>query len=291
MAPSRRPTPAQIRERRARTAAIVLGVFMLIIGFIQGPKLLKSISGGSSGSTPAETSATATVSATAVATITPSSAMGSGQLFAFSLLKKQANPFHSQMPTAVPTSAATQTTTTSSGSAKQPERYRRYDYDDAGRLHDELDYDHATPPTTTAGVTTTPAPITLPVTVTTPSGLLAAVIKVNGKVERIGVQGTFPKKVPLFELISFKGKRAKIKVVGGSFADGQSYLFLTPGQKVTFVNQSDGTHMSVRFVNTAHVPQEELTSPVQATTAPGSSGPPPATPATTATTATTAPSG
>ncbi len=81
-------------------------------------------------------------------------------------------------------------------------------------------------------------------------------IKVNGKVERIGVQGTFPKKTPLFELISFKGKRAKIKVVGGSFADGQSYLFLTPGQKVTFVNQSDGTHMSVRFMKTAHVPQE-----------------------------------
>ena len=251
MAQSRRPTPAQIRERRARTAAIVLGVFMLIIGFIQGPKLLKMISGGSSGSTPAETSATATVSAAAVATITPSSAAGTGQLLGFALLKKQANPFHSQMPTAAQTSATTQTATTGSGSSNASgSGSAGTTTTAAGSTSTSTSTATTTTstPTTTAGVTTTPAPVTLPITVTTPSGLLAAVIKVNGKVERIGVQGTFPKKTPLFELISFKGKRARIKVVGGSFADGQAFLLLTPGQKVTFVNQSDGTHMSVRFM-------------------------------------------
>ena len=127
-------------------------------------------------------------------------------------------------------------------------------------------------------MTTTPAPVTLPITVATPTGPIAALIKVNGNIEKIGVQGTFPTKAPLFELVSFKGKHARIKVVGGSFAGGQPYLLLTPGQKVTFVNQSDGTRMAVRFMKTAHVPQDELTSPSQTTTPSASSATPASTP-------------
>lgn len=274
MAPSRRPTPAQIRERRARTTAIVLGVFMLIVAFVQGPKLLSAISGGSSGGAATTDAATTVASATAVATITPSSSMSGGQLFGFGLLKKQSNPFHSQLPTAAPTTSGSQTSTTTTSASKGASS-------STSTAKATTTNSTTTTPTSTAAVTTTPAPVTLPITVATPVGPIAALIKVNGKLEKIGVQGTFPKKSPLFELVSFKGKQARIEVVGGSFAGGQPYLLLAPGQKVTFVDQSDGTRMSVRFMKTAHVPQEELTSPTQTTTPSGSSVAPASTTGTT----------
>ena len=47
----RRPTAAQVRDRRSKRMAIGLGVVLLVVGVIQGPKLLKQLSGKK---TPAE---------------------------------------------------------------------------------------------------------------------------------------------------------------------------------------------------------------------------------------------
>src|SRR6266404_5207825 len=44
---ARRPTAAQLREKRARTLVIAFSVVFVIVMVIQGPKLLKSLSGGS----------------------------------------------------------------------------------------------------------------------------------------------------------------------------------------------------------------------------------------------------
>src|ERR1700704_6549607 len=43
---ARRPTAAQLREKRARTLVIAFSVVFLIVMVVQGPKLLKSLNGG-----------------------------------------------------------------------------------------------------------------------------------------------------------------------------------------------------------------------------------------------------
>ena len=43
MAPPKKRTPAQVRDRRAKIAAAVLGVAFLGVAAIQGPKLLKAL--------------------------------------------------------------------------------------------------------------------------------------------------------------------------------------------------------------------------------------------------------
>ncbi len=281
MPSSRRPTAAQIRDRRARIALIAGGALLLVVGFIQGPSLFKSLSGSKSSST-VVAAPTTTPGAVAVATISPSSAMAGGQLFKLRLLKPHISPFESQMPT---TPAASGTTTTAAPPAPAKAAAPATTSTPA-----------ATQPATTAATTTTPVPTTpvpttpvsttpvsttpvsttpvsttpvstSPITFTAPTGVIAAVVKVNGKRQLIGIDGMFPAKAPLFKLVSFKGKQARIKVVGGSFSSGRAYLLIPPGRKMTFLNESDGSRFVVLFVKTTHAPQENLSSPTTDTTA------------------------
>jgi hypothetical protein len=268
-ASGRKPTQAQVRDRRAKMAAIILGVALLAVGFLQGPKLLKAIDGGSAKLT--VTDANVTTSAAVVASIGPS--LGSGQVAGLTLLKQHPAPFHSQMPVVAAVNsgsgqpAAGTTTNASKGSAGKATATG------TTTTATTTTSKTTTPAVTTPTVTTNPAALTLPVT-PAPTGPIAAVLKVDGKTEYIGVKGTFPAKSPLFELVSFKGKKARIKVVGGSFSGGEPYLLLEPKQQVTFVNQVDGSKMVVKFVKTTHVDSpEQLTSPTtgSATAAPTSS--------------------
>jgi len=256
----------------------VLGVGFLAVAVIQGPKLLKMIQGSSSSSTVATSNATSTspgLSGTAT-TISPGpgaavAGLGPGQLSGFSLF----NPVVPFKPIPKPaTSSPTSTTSTPGGKGSVA----------AAKTATTT----ATPPTTTtptttnaktqsATTTTTPAP---PVTFTVPNGVTAAVVTVNGKKQLFGAGATFPQEAPLFKLHSIAKKGLKIGVLGGTFVNGQPYLVLQQGHKVTLLNQTDGTKFVIVYVKKMIAPANELTSPTQTTTTP-------AAPATTAAAAST----
>jgi hypothetical protein len=136
--------------------------------------------------------------------------------------------------------------------------------------------------TTPAPAKTTPAP---PVTFTIPNGIAAAVVTVNGKKQLFGAGATFPQEAPLFKLAAIAKKGLEITVLGGTFADGQHYLVLRQGNKVTLLNQADGTKFVIKYVKKTFAPANELTSPTQtaasATTPASPAATAPAAPATT----------
>ena len=259
MAP-RKPTPAQMRDRRARIAAGVLGCVLLAVGGIQGPKLLKALS-GSSGSpsanavqTTESTTTGGTVSSTpgSVFATTPSSS--AGQIDGFGSFSAQ-DPFRSQMPTATGTTGATGTTAAPGATKK------------AATTPATTTQAATTAQTTTTKTTTTAAtqppvpPVTFTTTTAAPTGVAAAVLEINGKRALVGVGGMFPVKTPLFRFASLTAKHLRIGVVGGSFADGRTFVVLQAGREVTLLNQSDGTRFMIRFVHMTHAPLDTLTSP------------------------------
>jgi hypothetical protein len=101
------------------------------------------------------------------------------------------------------------------------------------------------------------------VTFTVPNGIVAAVVTVNGKKQLFGAGATFPQDAPLFKLAAIAKKGLEIKVLGGTFIDGKPYLVLTQGNKVTLLNQSDGTKFVIKYVKKTFAPANELTSPTQ----------------------------
>jgi len=116
-------------------------------------------------------------------------------------------------------------------------------------------------------------------------------VTVNGRKQLFGAGATFPQDAPLFKLAAIAKKGLEIGVLGGTFADGQHFLVLRQGNKVTLLNQSDGTKFVIVYVKKTFAPANELTSPTQtaaSATTPGSATTPaapaataPAAPATT----------
>jgi hypothetical protein len=78
----------------------------------------------------------------------------------------------------------------------------------------------------------------------------SAQISVNGQIEGVGVNATFPTADPVFKLLSVSAKSAKIAVDGGTYATGASSITLRKGEAVTLVNTADGTRYLVVLVST-----------------------------------------
>jgi hypothetical protein len=250
MSPAK-PTPAQIRDRRAKRAMIVLGVVFVAALAIQGPKLLKMIhkssppvNAASVNVQPISGGTATTGSTTVVAASPPALALASGASTTPSQLQGLGrfavkDPFYAQN--------VTTTTTTASASATQSAQT-----------------------TTTAATTTTPATKPLPIgkpgrttpapttttsptqfTVTTPAAPPnAAVVLANGKRETVPVGASFPSDAPLFKLNALRQKAPaiRISVVGGSFIDGVKTIPLLMGKTLTFANESDGSHYVIKLV-------------------------------------------
>jgi hypothetical protein len=275
-----KPTPAQIRDRKAKRLAIGLSVVLLgIVGF-EGPTLLKLVNGSSpttttaaSATTTAGTTTTAGETATAsgattVAAPAPLVAAGPpGHLSGLALFGTK-DPFHAQVglvtpgataPAATTTAAkgakapANTTTSSSSGSSKQPALPS-----DAGAATAS-----ATTTTTTTpgaaipigGTTTTtssvPFTVTTTATTTTPEAPPnAALISIDGKKQVIFVGESFPSKQPLFKLVKLGRSHGtvRIAVVGGSFTSGIPALLLETKKRLTLANESDGTHYAIELL-------------------------------------------
>ena len=111
----------------------------------------------------------------------------------------------------------------------------------------------------------------------------AALVTVNGKKQLFGAGATFPQESPLFKLAAIAKKGLKISVLGGSFADGQRYLVLQKGNKVTLLNQSDGSKFVIVYMKKTFADATQLTSPTQTSATATTAGvPAPAAPAATA---------
>jgi hypothetical protein len=68
----------------------------------------------------------------------------------------------------------------------------------------------------------------------------SATISVNGVNEKVTVTGTFPKKDPVFRLVSLSENTAKIGIAGGTLTGGSQTVTLTKGEPLTLLNTVDG---------------------------------------------------
>jgi hypothetical protein len=209
-------SPAQARERRAKIAALVLGVVFLGVAGIQGPKLMKQLSGKHSNVVAAVAVAPA---ATGGSPSLASSAVSAGRLTHFGRFAMK-DPFHALVKDASPAGG----TAGASGPAG------------AGTAAGQLSVvPGAKNSGSTATFTQTPG-------TATPGGPVvpAALILFNGKKQLVILGGTFPAKNPVFRLVSLSLKNVKIGLVGGSFANGKTTLALPRGHKVKLANSSTG---------------------------------------------------
>jgi hypothetical protein len=68
----------------------------------------------------------------------------------------------------------------------------------------------------------------------------SATISVNGVTEKVTVSGTFPKKNPVFRLVSLSDDAAKIGIAGGTLTGGSQTVTLTKSEPLTLLNTVDG---------------------------------------------------
>ena len=206
-APKKALTPAQVRERRARIAAVVLGGVFLLVAAIQVPKLLKQLKGGGN------TQAAGAVISPAVSPGTPVSALaarnvGVGQLTRFSHFAGK-DPFKPLVNAAVGVPAQT----TPGGQPANPK------------------------------LAVVPQPTQPPVAFAQkPTGptVPAALILYNGKRLIVPLGFGFPAKHPLFRLVTLGVNTVRIGLVGGSFADGKTSTAARPRAQGLAVGLDDG---------------------------------------------------
>jgi hypothetical protein len=100
----------------------------------------------------------------------------------------------------------------------------------------------------------------------------AAVLRINGKKQIVGVDGVFPAGEPLFRLVRLgkNGKSIRISVLGGSFTSGNPWIALARGKTLTLANESDGTRYIVKLVKltNAVLPAAKASLPTPGTTTP-----------------------
>jgi hypothetical protein len=259
---NRRQQMRVAKQRRQKQIAIGGAVLLAVLLAIQAPRLLHG--GGSSAA--ATTAAETTAGATTPGETTPTSTVAGG-----------AAPTDS---TAAGASAATGAPTTHTrlpDSDVVPLRLRTQLA--SFELFDSKDpfvqqVSDQPPPTAAVPAPTAPAPGaaagsgTAPATPTAPATVIAsttqsqgtartlahnsgAVIEVNGKSERVGVDQAFPSSSPTFKLVSLANDVAMIGIAGGAYASGAQTVALQAGKTLTLVNTSDGVRYELRLVSTS----------------------------------------
>jgi hypothetical protein len=241
------------KARRQKQILAVLGVVLVAVLVIQGPKMLNMMSGSSS--TPSPTTPTATT-ATPGTTAQPSSAApltatlapglaGAGlaaspsgvadasparsksQIYSFERFDSK-NPFVQQVttpttppPTVVPptptpsTPAPAAKGTTSSSGGTTP-----------------VTASYASQPQAVSAVSTTTG---------------TALISVNGKSEMVAPGQAFPSANPTFKLVSIANGTALIGLVGGTYASGTATVTLVQGQALTLLDTTDGVRYQLQL--------------------------------------------
>jgi hypothetical protein len=254
------------KQRRQKKILIVLGVALLGVLVLQGPKLLDQLNGsstpaaapadtsggtttasgstvvpsGAAATTPTGTVAGSTTTTTTVPAGVPRTVLvgvtvgagalqkpGQGQLRAFTLFTAK-DPFVQQLPQEPAQSDAAPSGGSSSGEAK-------------GSGSSSGGGSSSTGGSSSGAVTAEP--------------FAFATLSINGKDSAVEVKQAFPEKAPLFKLVSLKKKTAKIAVAGGAFTDGQT-VTLTLGKPLTLVNTATGARYVVELVYVGTEPEQ-----------------------------------
>ena len=261
---ARRPTAAQLRDKRSRTLAIAFSVVFLIVIVIQGPKLLKTLHGGAAPTGGA-------VAGALPAGVNPSlrTSTASGSTAAVALDGHLANlsrfPFKDPFRALVKDSAGTTASAGTSGTTPAK----------AEKSSPAAAVAAAVGPTVTFTATKVP-----------PN---AAVVKTNGRRQIVFIGDAFPTKDPLFKLIALGKKNIRIGVLGGSFTSGLPTIKLAKGKRMTLANKADGSHYVLQLLRlTVATPPPETTGGSSSTPAPAATTTTATTPPAPATTTTTA---
>jgi hypothetical protein len=278
----RRLTAAQTRDRRSKRMAIGLGLLLLVVGVIQGPKLLKQLSppGAPAAAPPVAPVDGGTSDAATGGTTGP--VVTGTQLQSFSLLPNK-DPFHALAGSDPSAPASTATSPAAGSPTKKPAA--KTPATPAAKAAAQTPVTPAAKAAAKAASAASAGPTgAVGFTMSPPN---AAVIRTNGQKQTVAIGGGFPSFQPLFKLVKLVGKNGvkgvRIGVVGGSFTSGVPTLLLRKGHKLTLANQADGSHFVIQLLS--------LTT-AAATTSPASTTPattPAATDTTTTTTTATTP--
>ncbi len=221
-------TPAQVRERRARIAAVVLGGVFLLVAVIQVPKLLKQLKGAPSQAASAPVVSPVASPGTPVSAVTTQN-VGVGQLTRFSHFTGK-DPFKALINLAA-AGAPAQTSTTASQTP-------------GTKLS-------VVPPPTQPAVSFAQKP--------TGPTVPAALILYNGKKLTVALGFGFPAKHPMFRLVTLGVNTIRIGLVGGSFANGKTTLPLQRGHKVSLSDSTTGDKFVLRLVKLTTAPAPKAT--------------------------------
>jgi hypothetical protein len=244
MAKKKRVDPIKQREKRAKIAAGIGGLLFLAVAAYEVPSIMKMMnkkpptaaasttttSTGSAGSIAIPDVAGGTTSAPSTGelanTDVPPAASSDGQLVSFGVFPTK-DPFVPQITSSSASADASSAAASTPGATT------------------------ATTPTTTTTTPVTMTPLTPPATTTptTPTGPTVS-ISINGKVSKVGSQGTFPAGAPVFRLASWQHGSAEIGIVGGSYATGSPTLTLKLNQPVTLQNTQSGKQYKLVLVST-----------------------------------------
>jgi hypothetical protein len=247
----KRVNPAKQREKRAKIAAAVGCVLFLAVAAYEVPSIMKMMNqkppaaarrATSGSSSPGGSIALPDVAAASTGlsgdgalanTDVPPPSDGA-QLVSFSVFQTK-NPFAPQLKS-VAAGAGAPTTAERPG-ADAPSKSTTT----------------TTPPSLTPGATVVPsaggAAASTP-TATTAAPPPTVAISVNGKVSRVGAQGTFPTDAPVFRLVAYTSGSADIGIVGGSLASGDVALTLQVGHAVTLQNTTDDKTYNLELIST-----------------------------------------
>jgi hypothetical protein len=241
---SRKQNTAQAKAAKQKKIAIGGAVLLVGVAAIQGPKMLKLMSGGSSGATAAPVVApvpVAPVPGAAPATPATATPTATGtKLVSFERFSSK-DPFNAQIvePTtsssndnASQGAAATPTATGTAGTgvAVVPKATS------------------STASNATANVKKIPSQQQL---VIAGDSKGTATIKVNGTSEDVSKGGDFPKSDPTFTLVKFgaNGASVTIGIAGGSLKVGGKTFVLNTGESKTLLNTADGKRYTLTLVS------------------------------------------
>lgn len=242
MAKNRKAQDAAAKAKKQKLILGVMGVAMLGIGAIQGPKLLTQLNPPSAEATPV---------AVATATGEPVQATPAG---AVAIVSSTPNAG----PAAILAGVTVQNSMKPQAGPSQLRSFSLFDPKDPFVPQEEEVAPETVTTTTPAAAGTVPGSGGAVGPAGTGSPVAAptdATITMNGSSYPLQVKKQFPKNDPLFVLVSLKPKVAKIGVAGGAFVNGKT-IALRLDRQVTLVNETTGARYTLKLVYTGAGPEQ-----------------------------------
>ena len=235
---ARKQSAAQAKAAKQKKLAIGGAVLLVGVLVIQGPKMLKMISGGSSAAPAAAVAPVPVAPVPGAVPATPAPATlqpGGTKLVSFERFSSK-DPFSAQVSTSAPSASATSgtaatATATGTGGAAVT----------------------LVPKTTSSSTASTVKPTVKKTSmeILQVSGNGSARITVNGTTESVNRSKDFPKSDPTFTLadVNAQGQSVTVSIAGGSLKTGGKTFTLYKDVPKTLLNTADGKRYTLILVS------------------------------------------